>query len=63
MNRPLQVGRILVSVTSDTQRLRRCSDQFDPGYIFIDSDLVAAGATGRDRGVRLPGVRARRPRG
>ena len=48
MNRPLQIGRILVSMTSDEQRLRRGCDQFDASDIFIDSDFVSAGATGSD---------------
>ena len=47
--------RILVGVARQTKPVGGRGNQFYPRNIFIGADLVATGATGRDRGMdRFP---------
>src|SRR5579872_1980642 len=51
MNRALELGGILVGVTSHAERIGSGGDQLDPGDIFIDANFVATGAAHLDCGV------------
>jgi hypothetical protein len=42
---------LLLVVAAEAQGLRRRGDQLNPRYIPVDSDFMAAQATGRDRRV------------
>lgn len=49
MDRALEVGSILVGVTSDTNRRRTGGDELDPRDIFIDANFMTAGAAHGNR--------------
>lgn len=51
MNRALDLRRVFFRVAGQAELVRRRRDQFHAGYVFVDSDFVAAQASDGDRGV------------